>query len=357
MRTFIALALVAGATLPAQNIVSPAHFRNADGNTYIAEPFGTTASPYRYLQVHADMAGKPGQINALRVRRHGGSTTSWASFQIFCDVWMSTATTTPQAMNSTFDSNHGMDKTKVLNFGQVVFPATVHDTLPAPFDYKIPLATPFNFGGAGPLCWESTVQVRQNNFTVYFDAVSGANTNPYPTIRNLGTGCKVGGFTSGLYMNGSSSINWNTKAGNFSYNGGRAPKNSLAFILVGISRTSYGGIPLPFELPSTNGAASGVCNLYVAPILTLPSFTDASGNFTLNLGTNLAPEMNGVSIFGQALAPDAAANPLGLGSSNLVEHHILSPWTAVPVGRVYASNLGATGSVSNTNGLVVRFDI
>ncbi len=349
--------LIPAGALPAQGITSPAHFTGAEGPTNSNLPFGTTRTPYRYLQVHNDLSGHPMTIKALVFRRDGARTTTFGGYQFFTDLTLSTAKTSSSAPNKTFDLNHGADKTKVGSFQQVKFPGSSFGDVPAPFTYRIPLTKPFNFGGKGPLCWEARVQVRQNNFHVYFDACSSSNSNPYGWVVRTGTSCKASAFTSSLYFSGSQSMNWPKNTGTLVFNASRAPKNAVAFILIGLDKKSLGGLPLPLEIPGTTGAKSGSCFLSVAPILILPAFTTSTGSISnYQFGFPVTPSFNGASIHTQLLAPDAPANPMGVVTSNLVSFHFLAPYKTVPVGNVYLSGTGNTGSVRANYGLVVRFE-
>jgi hypothetical protein len=68
--------------------------------------------------------------------------------------------------------------------------------------------------------------------------------------------------------------------------------------------------------------------------------------------------MRGLDVFGQVLAFDAQANPLGLVSSNGVDHHVVAPHGVPPGGRVYRSgSLASTGTAGPNQTLVVRFTV
>ena len=349
--------LIPAGALSAQGITSPAHFAGAEGSTYSFDPFGTTSTPFRYLQVHNDLSGHPMTIKALVFRRDGARTTTFGGFQFFTDLTLSTAKTSSSAPNKAFDLNHGADKTKVASFQMVKFPASSFGEVPAPFTYRIPLTKPFNFGGKGPLCWEAKVQVRQNTFHVYFDACSSSSTNPLSWALRSGASCKASAFTLPIYFSGRTSMNWPKNTGTLVFNASRAPKNAVGFILIGIHKKSLGGIPLPFEIPGSKGAKSGPCFLGVAPILILPAFTSSTGSISkYQFGFPVTPSFNGASIHTQFLAPDAGANPLGVVTSNLLSFYFLAPFKTVPVGNVYLSGTGSSGSVRANHGLVVRFE-
>src|SRR5688572_16494455 len=113
MRSFLSLSLLAS-SLCAQSIVSPGHFTNMEGNTGLNLPFPTTTL-YRYQQVHDDVTGSPRTIRGMRYRRDGVGTGAIVAQTFVVNGWMSTAALTASTMSTTFDLNHGTDKTQVLS--------------------------------------------------------------------------------------------------------------------------------------------------------------------------------------------------------------------------------------------------
>jgi hypothetical protein len=349
--------------LAAQNVVSPANFASAEGSSNSSGPFGITAAPYRYLQVHDDLNGTARTIHGFSVRRDGtATTTAYAAYSMTMDVFMSNAATTAGTMSTTFDSNHGANKVQVAAFQQVNFPATTAGTIPRPFEYRIPLAQPYSFNGTGGLCWEVRVLAVQNGAAVAHDMVSGTSANPACAVVSLGTGCKAGGKTSPVTVAGSSSMSWTNGSGSLTYTVTNAPNSGLGILAMGTSNTNFSGIPLPFDIPGTSGAVSGVCRLYNSFAFTLTLTTSATGGASTNLGVPATPLFYGARLFGQTIFADTAvtpSNPLGLVTSNQVEHNWVPPYGAAntPVGRVLLANsTGATGTATSRAGLVVLFD-
>jgi hypothetical protein len=347
--------------LCAQGVVSPLNYANAEGNTYDSVPFGTTITPYRYLQVHDDLAGTARPISALVVRRDGNiSVQPAAAYVMVMDVILSSAATTASTMSTTFDNNHGANRVQVASFHQVSFPATTAGPIPRPFEYRVPLPAPYQYNGQGGLCWEVRLIARQGSGVVYHNGVSGSTTNPAAATLSLGAGCKAGGRTSAVQLSAGSQMNWPQGSGLFSYTGYYAPANSFGILALGTSPTSFSGIPLPFEIPSTRGQTSGVCYLYNSWAFTLPLLADNAGVHSFNLGVPATQEFYGARIFGQGIFVDTAttpSNPLGVVTSNGVEHNWVPPYASLPVGRVHlASSTGPTGTANNRHGLVVRFE-
>lgn len=357
MRSLFVSSLVLASGAFAQDVISPKHFAATEGSTYDYQVLGSPSTPGRYLQVHDDLKGTPRTISSLAVRRDGAQTQAFAAGNVLVDIYVSTATTTASTVDKTFDNNHGTDKVKVAAFKFIQFPATTSGVVPRPFEYAFPFSQPFSFGGANGFCWEVQVSSRTNSSYYYFDYSSGVNSNPYAAVYNKGTGCKATGYTTGMNINPSSSPNWPQNSITLSYSGNYMPKNSLIYLMIGASDTAFGSLTLPFLLPNTTTAPSGPCNVYCDWLVGVPSLTNANGAISQNLGAPVTTAMNGVFIYTQAVAPDAAANSWGVALSDMVEHQIVAPWTALPVGNVYLDGAaGATGTVRGGAGYITKFN-
>lgn len=355
MRTPILVLAFASAAV-AQGVVSPSHFTTAEGNSYGYSPFGSTTTPDRYLQVHDDLAGTPRTIRSISLRRDGSTFSNFAAYSMLVDVVLSNAATTADTISTTFDSNHGSNKATVAQFKLVQFPSTDHGSTRG-FDYKIPFDQPFNFNGTGSLAWEMRVTSRTNPSTYYFDYAYSTSTNPAPYYWSYGTGCKATTYSNPMSISGSSSANWTGGSVTLSYFGNYFPKNALVTLLLGAQDKTFGGAPLPFEIPGTNGFPSGKCFLYLDPLITIPQLTNAQGQLTANIGAGVNTGNNGNVIFVQSVALDTQANAFGLVTSNMVQHQVIAPWTTIRVSNVYAtSSVGGTGTIQKNQSYVIRID-
>ena len=358
MRSILLLpALLLAPVLSAQGIVSPGHFTLTEGNTYDHKIF-STSTPFRYLEIHDDLQGAPRTISKMSFRRDGvaGASSASDAFSMLCDIWMSTATTTAATPNKTFASNHGTDKLQVASFKLLQFPATLPGGLSRPFEYFVPLAQPFAFGGQGPLCWEMLVSSRTNTSTLPMDMVQSSDANPHAWTATIGVGCKSTGYTQAIYAYGGSSPNWAMNTMTLSYNAQNLPKNALVYLAFGNSIGSWSGVPLPIEVPGSGSGPSGVCSAYNNWMMTVPQLTTATGTLSAGLGVGVQPFYNGGSIYAQVVALDAGANPWGVVTSATLQHQVVAPYTAVPVGDVSSANLGANGSERANTGYVVLFE-
>ena len=355
------LALLATA-LPAQYVSSP-HFATAEGPSNNIFPFGSTASPFRYLQVHDDV---PATVVFGLKFRHDNSATGpqRAPYSVTVDVWMSTAATTPATISTTFDNNHGLDKIQVVTNRTVNIPA--NDPLKIPQDWLIDIPfdpnVVFPFAGApASLCWEVHVTARTNTSSVATDYVSSSATtaaNPPLGATRGGTGCIATGQTLPmLAAPTNTAMNWPSGTGSLTVNGSRLEPNGLIVWVNGLETTQWNGIPLPFVVPTSTGAPSGTCTLYTDLFLLTAAQASATGTATLTLPLTVTPALHGFVIYTQILGVDAAANPFGFTTSNLAVHQLVAPYaTPNPARRVWSSgNLNPTGSGTDAGYLVTLF--
>lgn len=355
MKTILSVCALATA-LAAQGLVTPGHFTSTEGNDYIQTPFGVTSTPARILQVHDDMSGTARTIHALAFRRNGTTTTAYAAYSVIVDLRLSTSPLNSGTVSTTFESNHGADLVTVALQKVVSLPATVHDSQ-RPFVYRFPFNQPFAFAGGGPLAWDMTVTSRTNSSALTFDGFRSSNTNPPAMDWSFGTGCKATTYSTAMTMSGSSTATWSSGSVNFSFAGSNFPKSAVVTLLLGGDDKNFGGIPLPWEIPGTNGFPSGVCHLYVAPLLTINQVTNASGamNAVLSVG-GMTQANNGMILFTQAVAIDAN-NAFGLVFSNLIEHQIVAPFAVRPISYVYRNgSAGTTGTVVKNEGHVTSLE-
>lgn len=342
------------AAVGAQTVVSPAAWANVESPTGNAFPFGSTATPFRYVNIHDDMAGTPRSITGFALRRSATtSTTTIAAHSVTVDGWMSTAATTGATVDATFDNNHSGDKMQVLTGTVLNFPAAGTGVVPYPFLYNIPLDSPFAFAGAGPLCWEVHVLARNPGLSNSHDYIGAAVANPSMVVSRYGDGCIATGRTTAFGATGAGSLNWTTTmmgSANTTLSNGPA---SAAVVLVTGFQPFVPGIQIP---GTDSGSPSGTCYMNTDPLIFLGGVLTAAGGVTIQLPLNANPALNGLILFSQAASLDASANNLGLVTSNAVNHQVVAPYGAQPGGRAWSSgNLNATGSVGAGTVLITQF--
>jgi hypothetical protein len=361
MRSLIlSVPLVTLSALAAQNVVSPAHFSNVEAPSYAYTPIGDQTVPSRYLQVFDDLTS-PMNITGFSLRRDysAGGRTAWGAYTILCNIWCSNAIVNAGTVNRTFDLNHGTNKAQVRNqFSPINIAAQTWSPPVMGFDTVIPFSQPFAWNGSGSLAIEIGMTQSTLSGTRYFDYVSGTSTNPAPEYLSFGVGCKTTGTTTTMVLNPSASMNWTTKVVQLNYSGSSMPRSALAYLMLGFSRTNWGPLPLPFELPGTAASPSGPCTAYVSGDIIVPVLTTATGTFSQTLQVNnIDTNLHGLNLYSEAVGIDQAANNWGIVASNATQHHIVAPWNVMPVGNVYLQNSnGALGTAQPRAGYIVKFN-
>src|SRR5262245_59203740 len=152
----------------AQNY-SPVPFGVAEGPDNNVFPFGYTSTPFRYSQIHDDVPLMV--IFGMSFRHDYGPWAAFPGYSLTMNAWMSTAVTAASGMSTTFDNNHGLDKTQVIINHTYTLPPSNPNDLPAPFLLDFPFDVPFVFLGApSSLCWEVQITARTNTTNVIYDS-------------------------------------------------------------------------------------------------------------------------------------------------------------------------------------------
>lgn len=136
------------------------------------------------------------------------------------------------------------------------------------------------------------------------------------TARTFGTGCLGSNGTPALAPQAGSLPSFGS---NYVLEATNLPMPSMpVFLLIGFSRTTWSGLPLPFDF-AILGAPD--CFLRTSVLANLPhAGVNGMATFTIPMTTD--PALSGVALYSQMLNFDAAANPFGLTMSNAVEGYI-----------------------------------
>lgn len=367
MRSILSVCVLA-VTAVAQGYVSPSHFTTVEGTSNNTFPFGgntATSTPFRYQQIHDDVPTSA--IQGLAFRHETTSTgTVRAPFTVTIDAWISTSPLTSATPDITFDNNHGLDKIQVVTNRTISVPGNDPSLVPNPFTITIPfdagVVFPFAGGGAS-LCWEVQVTARTNTASVPFDSFQNSGTspaNPAAIASRAFTGCLSTGRTQPILAtaqtNTAAPMDWINGTGRLGCNGTQLEANGIVAFVYGTDRTQWSGLPLPLDVPGSTGAPSGTCTLHTDIALANAAIASAAGAASSLLTFSVTPALHGATFNTQIIGLDAAANPLGFTTSNLLVQQLVAPY-AIPLGvcRIYsAGSLGATGTTSGT-GLVTRF--
>lgn len=133
-----------------------------------------------------------------------------------------------------------------------------------------------------------------------------AQTGQYAAF---GTGCK--GSNTVIPVLSNTGLPETSKP--FTINLSRARANSAAGFITGDSKTSWSGIPLPFDL---GGFGATGCSLLVSILALNPLPTDANGNASVTANVPNDPALIGLEFHQQWLVLDAGSNTLGIAWSN-----------------------------------------
>ena len=331
---------------------SPAFFGNAESPSNNIYPFGSPTVPFRYSQIHDDV---PPMVITGMSFRHNYSTNTYPGYSVTMDAWMSTAVTASSGISTTFDSNHGPDKTQVIINRTYTLPPSNPSDLPGQFVLDYPFDVSFVFLGApASLCWEVQITARTNTANIVHDEASAlsAAANPAMAIGRFGSGCLSTGMVNPMGVTVAQTMDWLTGTATMTTNGNNLLPSGIVLFVTGVDKTQYLGIPLPFTLPGTT------CTVYndmiVSPVVIANPFGGASNVIPFVP----QPAYHGLTFYTQIWGLDPTANPFGLTMSNAAMHHIVAPFTLpLPVTRVWA--LGSLGSPGGTDGfsrgLVTKF--
>lgn len=354
MRLHIASSLLLTGLATAQ-YVSPSHYTLAEGTANNVFPFGNTTVPFRFEQVHDNV---PAMAITGLAFRHNATTSVYPSHSVTIDAWVSTAAVTSGTATNDFDTNHGSDKVQVVAAQTYNHPASDSRCVPGDFILRYPLQTPFVFAGVGSVCWEVHVTAKTQTTSIVHDAATGGVTNPALQVGRGGLGCLATGRTSALSAAGASTMSWSTNSGTLTVNTTNAPASAPVFHMIGIDKNTCNGLPLPLELPGTNGSPSGSCFLHTCYIggPANSGVASAAGAWTSSLPVPAFTWFNGFTLLSQTIAIDATANAYGVVTSPLVAHGWVAPTPTSDVARVFLSaSLGNPGTVSLASVLVTRF--
>ncbi len=274
-------------SLPAQ--ISPLAQAKVEGNNAAFYPIGyfqklATNRLLHYQQVHDDVTRKSISGMAFRRDSKGAYFYNVPAFWVDIEVALSTAKTTAGTISNNFANNEGTDRKVVLKRGKVNFPKAnkFHNIVPQPlFQYSLRFSTQFIWTTPKSLCWDMKL-FNSNLHTVtgealYLDAVSRTTTNVPGFSLGYGRGCFSSnpGIVNSAQTMSSFSIDPRNNTLTLTINGCNFTPNSQGFAMMGVSRTSFRGQPLPLDLGRLGAAG---CSLLQSWELQWPVKMDYKGN-------------------------------------------------------------------------------
>ena len=310
--------LLGGAILAQSTFVVPPGYATKEGGSYHWMVGRYTLGRAQQVIPKKFLPSNPLVIKSFKMRRDGTRTTAYEAHKIDIEVYMSNNPNTdpPTGYSMVFESNHGPDKTKVMNKKTINWPAEPKPTNPpAPFKILFPFDKPFSFKAkALVIDWILTRNSAspKKYYYWYVDAVyhgwysNGPKTN---TPVTKGTGCPTNYSNYGYYPYVGGRL--------WLYGYSRVNKKKLpGFMIIGSNDKTYGGINLPFDL--TPLGAPG-CKLYIDVVTTFASFTDpqsSTGYIFFRMGCIPNDKIfEGAKFYCQQLVLDPSYNALGVRMS------------------------------------------
>ena len=312
-RPRVALPLMLTALLGAQTqtIVSPVGLATAEGNASNAFPWNDqSVSPTRvYQQIHSDLGTTVRLLKKLAWRANGGGGTTPNVRTNDLELFLGPSVNYDQA-SWIFARNYVGTRTSVVPRQVINFGPLTGGGSPAPFNFGIPLPTPYMHVGTTSLCWEAVIHSSSGTF-VTIDAHSSSITSA--TFASTGPGCTASGQASPMLHGPRSGDYGGTLI--FGTYVEFAPKTAPLILAIGATNPNLtipglcGGIytDLLLMLPIGSSDATG----FLGTIALSTKFPAGPGCFAL---PNTA---QGATLFTQVLAPDVGSTmPIPIATSD-----------------------------------------
>ncbi len=299
MRIPLTLAALSSALAAQSFTVSPVAFASTEGNSTLSYIF--TSAPNNTQQIHGDLRGTTRVMTALSFRRDGVSTASTGLPRtIDMEIWAGDADFAHVGI--TFGSNWVNPPVNVFTRKLVSTPnwQSLVST-PSPFDFTLPLDTPFVSLGTDDFGWQmiNWSNTGATSDTVRVDLASPSFTNS--GTPGFGTACRTTGASQDYQLLGTMGTNINPEF-RWSIQGFPTPPNcALNILLVGLSDPAL--------------TVPGLCNTLhcSAEIALAMPVSDANGTWTYPLYyMPYQPALVGASFYEQAYSADPGQGGFGL---------------------------------------------
>ncbi|MAE76846.1 MAG: hypothetical protein CMJ85_08265 [Planctomycetes bacterium] len=285
--------------------------------------FGAAYQNQRYHQLMLNDARATVYINhAFRpgTRSDAGPTRA-------LKILMSKSQVAPASISTTFATNIGTNAQTTVFSGTHKYPNMVPSTNPQEFKLSVPWTANFVWTPAkgDNMLYEYQCSDLASGGAFYPNAISGDaetsrlwGTGPTAATGSVGLNyglCVCFGY-KGIGSTPPSLTNVGTPVINTTMSinvGGAQATPGIAVLIMGVSKSTWSNIPLPFDL--TVLGAKG-CNLYVSFDLTFGVALDKSGNGKSALSIPNAPALYGFTWHNQYFVFDPTANALGLVFTN-----------------------------------------
>ncbi|MFK7741623.1 MAG: hypothetical protein AB8H80_14990 [Planctomycetota bacterium] len=299
-----------------------------EGTTSTNVPFGRSV-PTRVQYVYdAMLFAGPVTVTGVRFRLDGGATAPQKT--VDCELRCSTLPVPLTGLNADFQLNRGVDQTVVLPRQILVLPADTTAATPNPFLPELTFATPFAYDPSlGGLVLEIVVH-GQPPGAYSIDATFVCSS---PEVPVGPSSCpQSNGLSLGI-ESATTQVIWGRPwvARAFDV----IPGNVVVLALGTIETGTWSGLTLPQNL-AVAGAPGCFVSIDAAAVFFDAALADGTITFPFNIPND--PGVLGEWLRFQAATFDAAANPLGLVTSQASKVQVCG-WE--PVGRVWSNGLNA----------------
>lgn len=290
-----------------------------ESNTRSSYPLMRASSVSQYV-IAASEVGPATTLHKLSLRYDGNGFGETGGTIANLDFYLANSTVAPAQSSSRFAANYPGNPTLVLSLTNFVFgadPSINHAPWGGPNDeFVFNFTTPFVYTG-GTLVLEIRADGNTNSGPGVQDCLLDAEIEPLVgpfggEVFSNGTGCH------GASMNATGQM---APGGQIAVSGVGLGANAPVMVMIGGSRTSWNGLPLPLSLGFLG--LSG-CSIYNDWSLTWPMSADPNGMIApytssaiLGLPANSAL-VGGVLEF-QMVSVQPGINLLGLATTNNIE--------------------------------------
>lgn len=311
------------------NLVLPPSHALREGTSFTNVPFGRSTPMRCQLAYDGALFPRAGSLDGLTLRVDGGQTV--AAKQVELAVRASTGPTSVLALQMTFAQNVGGDDREVFARRLLDLPALTSAQTPNAFTVAIPFDAPFPYDprAGGALFDLSVFGQPPGSYPLDLTYVCDS-----PVQRYGPAGCGPQGGQPLQVTAATTQVMWGQA---FDLQVSAARPGSVAGVFLGaIEQGQWAGITLPFDL-AVAGAPG--CHLSIDMLFSAFAPANGIGTATLPLAIPPRPELVGATIRFQGFDIDAAANALGVTTSQPAKV-VVCGWERV--GRVWASGATAT---------------
>jgi hypothetical protein len=342
----VALLLGAGNASAQLTKTIPFGVADTDGSSSTAYFSGYGGGRTQQIVAAGALTSGAGLIREIRLRPDAGSLKEPARILSNMTLRVSQTTVTPQGMSATFANN-------ITGTPSTVWTGTIN--LPAPnnqqtFSTVFKFSQPFVFVAAQGnllLDWELAIPPTKSGY--FFDCHKPSTTEG--GYQSFGSG---GPFAVTENYVVSSDAQKLTPGGSMLFEAAGFSKQYPGIVAFGWSNTSYGPIPLPFDLAAI-GAPQNV--LYTSFDLLLPVTWGTVGGRNVASASFPIPnaQFEGLRTFAQALFLDSGANSAGIVTTSGLEMQL--PFSTPIISQVGDYRYQqASGRLTMGTGLVLEIE-